>query len=82
MNSVGGKRRPDLGLGSVGERRGNLGKLVPFEKRSRADSGARPVAPPTNAEILIFTGIRYERGTPTVPTKPPASSSGGKRKRG
>ena len=54
---------------------------MPFEKRSRAESGTRNGAP-TNAEILIFTGVRYERGNPTVPTKPTASSSGSKRKRG
>jgi len=58
-----------------------LGKLVLFEKRSRAETGTRTDGP-TNAEILIFTGVRYERGAPTVPTKPTASSSGGKRKRG
>jgi len=56
-----------------------LGKLVPFEKqaKSRDSKSDRP----GGAEILIFTGVRYEREAPNVPTKPTASS-GNKRKRG
>ena len=58
-----------------------LGKLVHFQKRERpADGGKQDRS--RDAEILIFTGIRYERDTPTMPTKPTASSSGSKRKRG
>jgi hypothetical protein len=43
-----------------------LGKIVPFDKRKRlgrtkADDGA-------DAQILIFTGVRYDRGGTTVPT--------------
>ena len=56
-----------------------MGKLVPFEKqaKSRDSKSDRP----GGAEILIFTGVRYEREAPNVPTKPTASS-GNKRKRG
>jgi hypothetical protein len=56
-----------------------LGKLVQFEKRRDGRSGGKPDRP-TSAEIVIFTGVRYERDTSTAPTKPPASS-GSKRKR-
>jgi hypothetical protein len=56
-----------------------LGNLVQFERRKEPESD-RP-APTAEAEILIFTGVRYERQTDAAPTKPTASS-GGKRKRG
>jgi hypothetical protein len=56
-----------------------MGKLVPFEKR-RGDRASGKPARSEGAEILIFTGVRYERDT-TTPTKPTASS-GTKRKRG
>lgn len=58
---------------------GQLGKLVQFEKRS---GDPRPVDSERRgqAEILIFTGVRYERDAPGVPTKPSASP-GAKRKR-
>jgi hypothetical protein len=56
-----------------------LGKLVPFQKRSGA---ARAQGMPRGkAEILIFTGVRYERGAAEQPTKPSASPRN-KRKRG
>ncbi|HTN59981.1 MAG TPA: hypothetical protein VL147_00325 [Devosia sp.] len=44
-----------------------MGKLVKFDSRRRPDS----VEPqqPGNAQILMFTGVRYERGTPMVTTK-------------
>jgi hypothetical protein len=57
-----------------------LGKLVPFEKQAKPRDSKSDRA--GTAEILIFTGVRYERDAPTVPTKPTASSSGSKRKRG
>jgi hypothetical protein len=59
-----------------------VGKLVQFEVRGKAGTAARP-AGNTPAEVLIFTGVRYERqaSADTNPTKPSASS-GGKRKRG
>ena len=79
MPSLGEKRRRDLGIWPTG-RSWDLGKLVPFEKqaKSRDSKGDRA----GGAEILMFTGVRYEREAPTVPTKPTASSSGTKRKRG
>ena len=59
-----------------------MGKLVQFENRGKGGTDARG-SRTTEAEILIFTGVRYERGTnTTTPTKPTASSSSGKRKRG
>ena len=57
-----------------------MGKLVQFESRGKGRSAAKPDRS-TNAEILIFTGVRYERDTGAAPTKPTASS-GSKRKRG
>lgn len=57
---------------------GRLGKLVTFTRRERT---AEPVARPGGAEILMFTGVRYERsglpkaGKRSDPGKP-------KRKRG
>ncbi len=57
-----------------------MGKLVQFEGRVRSERTTK-VGPSTEAEILIFTGVRYERDTGATPTKPTASS-GGKRKRG
>lgn len=57
-----------------------VGKLVQFENRGRVVR-ADKVDPTAKAEILIFTGVRYERQSGATPTKPTASS-GGKRKRG
>ena len=57
-----------------------LGKLVQFDNRGKGRSTGKPDRS-SNAEILIFTGVRYERQTSTAPTKPTASS-GNKRKRG
>lgn len=58
-----------------------MGKLVQFESRGKGGTATRE-PPTTEAEILIFTGVRYERQSGTTPTKPTASSSGGKRKGG
>lgn len=44
-----------------------LGKLLKFKRRDRPATAAG-VTPPGNAQILIFTGVRYERGTPPPPT--------------
>ena len=57
-----------------------LGKLVQFQSRKteRAEGRHEPVQ---SAEILIFTGIRYEREAPATPTKP-TSTPRSKRKRG
>lgn len=58
-----------------------MGKLVQFERRGKGGAGARAERA-AGAEILIFTGVRYERQDDAKPTKPTASSTGGKRKRG
>jgi hypothetical protein len=54
-----------------------LGKLVPFQKPARPTKG-KPVH--GQGEIVLFTGVRYERDT-VAPGKPPASARP-KRKRG
>lgn len=73
MRQRGKKRRPDLVETEVG-------KLVQFEGRGK-DAGTAKPDRTSNAEILIFTGVRYERQGEATPPKPSASS-GGKRKRG
>ncbi|MDR3475213.1 MAG: hypothetical protein P4M09_26475 [Devosia sp.] len=48
-----------------------MGKLVPFEKRRRAPRAK--VDPGGSGEILMFTGVRYQRDTAKLPadgTKP------------
>jgi hypothetical protein len=45
-----------------------LGKLVQFDKRGRHPK-ARPVVT-GNAQIVLFTGVRYERDGTPVPGKP------------
>ncbi len=57
-----------------------LGKLVQFEK-GRRDSRHDRQRRSEGAEILIFTGVRYERQDPAAPTKP-TTTSRAKRKRG
>jgi hypothetical protein len=60
-----------------------LGKLVQMPKRGRS---ARPAAQQP-AEVILFTGVRYERngmpaaGISPLPTKP-AGATPGKRRRG
>lgn len=57
-----------------------LGKLVEFDRRRR---DIRPrTSKQAPAEILIFTGVRYERGEAKEPDKPTSASSRTKRKRG
>ena len=57
-----------------------LGKLVQFERRRR---DAKPRGPkPAEAQIVIFTGVRYERKEPAEPDKPSDASARSKRKRG
>ncbi|MBN9305624.1 MULTISPECIES: hypothetical protein [unclassified Devosia] len=56
-----------------------MGKLVQFEGRGKEPGAPRP-DPSASAEILIFTGVRYERQDATPPK--PSTSSGSKRKRG
>jgi len=57
-----------------------LGKLVQFQSRKTKRAEGRH-DPAQSAEILIFTGIRYEREEPAAPTKP-TSSPRSKRTRG
>jgi hypothetical protein len=54
-----------------------LGKLVPFQKPARPVR-VKPLS--GKGEVVIFTGVRYERET-VSPGKPPASARP-KRKRG
>jgi hypothetical protein len=45
-----------------------MGKLVQFDKRERHPR-ARPINT-GNAQIVLFTGVRYERDGTPVPGKP------------
>lgn len=54
-----------------------LGKLVPFQKPVRP-ARVKPLS--GKGEVVIFTGVRYQRDT-VAPGKPPASARP-KRKRG
>lgn len=56
-----------------------MGKLVHFDRRGR-----RPKLPPVqagNAQIFLFTGVRYERDGTPIPSKPAPTTSGARRKR-
>ena len=56
-----------------------MGKLVHFDKRGR-----RPKVLPAhvgNAEIFLFTGVRYERDGTPIPSKPAPAANRAKRKR-
>ena len=45
----------------------SLGKLLKLEGRRKSlDAATRK---PDDAKILMFTGVRYERGTPSLPNK-------------
>lgn len=57
----------------------SLGKLLKFEKRVRpAQAGPTPLG---DAQIFLFTGVRYERG-PTPPPTDRLDPSRRRRKRG
>lgn len=57
-----------------------MGKLVHFHKTGRQQR-VRP-AVSGNAQIYLFTGVRYERdGTPVPTTKSPTRAARVKRKR-
>ncbi|ODT68550.1 MAG: hypothetical protein ABS75_19980 [Pelagibacterium sp. SCN 63-23] len=57
----------------------SLGKLLKFAARTKSDTaGATRLGA---AQILIFTGVRYERGTPPPP-KDHVDAKRRKRKRG
>lgn len=56
-----------------------MGKLVPFERTTRAAKSRPPAS--AEGQVVMFTGVRYQRGTPPLPDdgKTPARP---KRKRG
>jgi hypothetical protein len=55
-----------------------LGQLLKFVRREQpADAVVRPIG---NAQIIFFTGVRYERDTPPPPKNHLGSSR--RRKRG
>ena len=56
-----------------------VGKLVQFSKRGRHPK-ARPINP-GEAQIVFFTGVRYERDGTPIPGKP-LGTARAKRKRG
>ncbi len=45
----------------------SLGKLVKFDGRRASRTAGK--TGPADAQILLFTGVRYERGTPSLPGK-------------
>ncbi|MEQ8600876.1 MAG: hypothetical protein RLP98_13220 [Devosia sp.] len=53
----------------------SLGKLIKFEGRKTSAGAGKQIS--GDAQILIFTGVRYERGTPP----PPTNHSDNRRKR-
>ena len=58
---------PPLGTGERRIMEVGLGKLLKFEGRKDSASAGRQVS--GDAQILIFTGVRYERGTSQPPNK-------------
>jgi hypothetical protein len=56
-----------------------LGKLVQLDKRTRPQR-ARP-GTSGNAQIYLFTGVRYQRDGTPVPSKPVNGPTRAKRKR-
>jgi hypothetical protein len=60
-----------LGHGGASNLEDSLGKLVKFDQRPKADKDGTKMS--GDAQILMFTGVRYERGTPPArldPTRP------------
>lgn len=55
-----------------------MGKLVRFDRSGRSISAHS--TQDGSAQILLFTGVRYERQTPAQPPKRRAKSSTPKRK--
>ena len=69
MSAIGDLRRLDwLSQWCGPEWSRTLGKLVQFDKRGRHPK-ARPLVT-GNAQIVLFTGVRYERDVTPVPGKP------------
>ena len=69
---------PPLGTGELRVMEVCLGKLLKFEGRTRSANAGQQGS--GDAQILIFTGVRYERGTPPPPNN--HSDARRKRKRG
>ena len=65
--------------GGAEHQEAGLGKLVKFELRERRATGR--TKPTGQAQILLFTGVRYERGT-TWPASTLRDPSRPKRRRG
>jgi hypothetical protein len=73
LKSDGASHRPRKATRSVAlrenegasEAEASLGKLVKFDLRPRIASDR--AEPPGDAQILMFTGVRYERQTPQPP---------------
>ena len=57
----------------------SLGKLLKFEKRDRPQKSGQSLS--GDAQIFLFTGVRYERG-PTPPPTDRLDPSRRRRKRG
>ena len=57
-----------IGIGGASQLEDSLGKLVKLDTRPKAVKGGAEKTP-GNAQILIFTGVRYERGTSQPPNK-------------
>lgn len=59
-----------------------MGKLVHFTRRGRSADAKGTTQ--ESAEIVLFTGVRYERAgsAPQLPTKPVGAASRAKRRRG
>ena len=80
MISTGKVRRPDARPRSQ-RTEIELGRLVQFEKREKGRGPGKPQGA-ADADILIFTGVRYERATPVAEPTKPSDSTKPKRKRG
>jgi len=59
-----------------------LGQLVKLDNRGRRPTRQDPGKGPETAEIVLFTGVRYERTGPDAPDKPLGTATGTKRRRG
>ena len=56
-----------------------MGKLVQFDRRGRTPRVKKHTT--GNAQIYLFTGVRYERDGTPVPDKPTGSAARTKRRR-
>jgi hypothetical protein len=57
-----------------------LGKLLTFDSRARGAKARDKVEAP--GQVVLFTGVRYERDPSPEPQKPLGTPSGVKRRRG